>query len=209
MIGLRRRPSLQPNPAPRRPVRPSLEALESRCSPSTITLNVAYVANQQVTLSGMVVLGVADMRSGPVGGLTVQISGAATGTATTDPVGNYSVTLTASRLGQVQAKTSDGQSNTATATLTASTPVILNFGYVKEDNNFYVFSGQVIGDVTQGMAITFSGQSRAMQGKTCTVGPDGWFTITVQIAPTDLGTVGATATDWWGNNSELVSTLLS
>jgi hypothetical protein len=188
-------------------VRLSLEALEGRHCPSTIILtmdlSVAYHANRSVTFSGQVT----DTPS--PGGLTVQISGAATGTTTTDASGNYSVTLTATSLGVVQARTGDGLSNIATATLTAGTPDIQNFGYVKGDNNYYTFSGQVTGDVTQGMVVTFSGQSQAMQGKTCTVGVNGWFSITVQIPPSDLGTVSAVATDWWGIPSDVVSVLVT
>lgn len=207
MFRLLRRPSRRPSPPPRRPVRLSLEALEGRHSPSTITLNmdlsVAYHANRSVTFSGQVT------NTSSPGGLTVQISGAASGTTTTDAGGNYSVTLTATSLGAVQAKTTDGTSNVATATLTAGTPEIENFGYVKGDNNYFTFSGQVTGDVTQGMVVTFSGQSTAMQGKTCTVGANGWFSITVQIAPSDLGTVSASATDWWGIPSDVVSVLVT
>jgi hypothetical protein len=210
MLSLLRRPSRKQAPSSPRPVRLFLEALEGRDCPSTITLNVTYAANRQVILSGQVAASGSGARAGSdTSGVTVQISGAASGTTTTNSGGSYSVTLTANSLGQVQAKTTDGLSNTATAILTVGTPVIQNFGATKGLLNYYTFSGQVTGDVTGGMVITFGGQSTTMDGRTAAVDANGYFSITVQIPSNDLGTVSATAMDWWGLSSNAVYALIS
>jgi hypothetical protein len=210
MFRLIHRPSHKQTLFSPRPVRLLLEPLEDRNSPSTITLNVAYAANHHVILSGQVTAGGWGAHTdGEWSGVTVQISGAASGSTKTDANGNYSVDLTASSLGQVQAKTADILSNTATATLTSNTPTIELFGVVAGPLNFYTFSGQVTGDVTGGMVITFGGQVQAMNGRTVTVDADGYFAISVQINSNDLGTVTATATDWWGIYSDEVAVLVS
>jgi hypothetical protein len=198
MLRLFRRPSRTKAPSSPRPVRLLLEALEDRYCPSNITLNVSYAANRHVIFSGQVTPGSA--------GLTVQISGAASGSTTTDANGNYSVNLTPTSLGQVMAKTSDGQSNTAGAALSASTPTIQNFGYTKGFLNYYTFAGQVTGDVTGGMVITFGGIS-ALNGRTATVDANGNFSITVQVTDQGPWTASAYATDWWGLDSQVVYTI--
>ncbi len=147
MFGLLRRASCQNNPHPTRMVRPFLEALESRYCPSTSTstlsLNVSYAANRQVTLSGQLT------NTGTLGGQTIRITGAVATTATTDANGNYTVTLTASQLGEVDAQTADNQSNVAINNLTASTPTITQFGAVKGDLN----SMQTVGSTSRWRSI--------------------------------------------------------
>ena len=203
MLRLFRRPSRTKAPSSARPVRLLLEALEDRYCPSgpseTITLNVAYNANRQVTFSGHVT-------ASQPSGLTVQISGSASGTATTNANGDYSVTLTGNNLGQVSAATTDGRSNTATSTLTATTPTIQNLGYTKGFLNYYTFAGDVTGDVTAGMVIVFGGIS-ALSGRTATVDANGHFSITVQVTDQGPWTASAYAVDWWGLDSQTVYTI--
>jgi hypothetical protein len=200
MFSLLRRPSRTKAPSAPRPARLFLEALEDRNSPSTITLNVAYAANRQVTYSGHV--------TGGTPGQSVQISGAVSGSTTTNGNGDYSVTLTTDNLGQVSAQTTDGQSNTATATLSATTPMMQTFGYTKGFLDYYTFSGKVTGDVTAGMVITFGGID-ALNGKTATVDSNGNFSITVEITESDPGMATAYATDWYGLGSQVAYVLVS
>src|SRR5262249_27762547 len=73
-----------------------------------LTMNVNYGSRRAVTISGQV------YDSQPAG-LTVVISGAAAGTATTDFTGHYSVILTASYLGAVTAQVTNGLGLTSNA----------------------------------------------------------------------------------------------
>jgi hypothetical protein len=209
MLSLFRRPSRKPAPSTLRPVRLLLETLEDRNSPSQISLSVAYNPNHVVTLSGQVTAtGPNPHADGTYSGVTVVFSGAVTGAAETDGSGNFSVSLTADSLGQVNAQTEDGCSNVASVTLTANTPAIANFSVYAGYLNYYTFTGTVTGDVTGGMAVSFGGQVSALSGQSVSVDANGNFCITVKINPNDVGSVSATASDWWGIYSDTAYVLM-
>jgi hypothetical protein len=194
--------------------RPALERLEDRDCPSTITLSVAgYAANKQVTLTGDV-SGPGSMNNlmggtGPAwspAGLTVQLSGAASGSATTDANGHFSVTLTATALDSVFASTTDNLSNTASVMLMDVAPQISNFAFTEDSLNVYVFSGTVNGN-NAGEVVTLGGMVAATDGKVLTVSSTGYFSLVIQLCGhDDHGSLTAQATDWYGLTSNLAIT---
>lgn len=170
----------------------------------TLTLNYSWGANKTVTLTGKVT-------SAEPGGLSVTISGSASGNTTTDANGNFSVTLTASQLGQVAAGVTDqwGQASPiATVTLTNAAPQITNFTGVQGIGNVWTFTGHVVDEVPGGMTVTFAGLN-AVAGMTVTTNANGDFTLTVVIPAGQTGNVLCETTDMWGVNSNQPSTYVS
>ncbi|HZY85323.1 MAG TPA: hypothetical protein VFE78_10865 [Gemmataceae bacterium] len=220
-----RRPAL---PAAPRPVRPSLEWLEARDCPSTVTLNVEYNVGKTITLYGEVTAGgvagsstpgmgnttqlLGSMSSAPAGlpGVSVAFRGSATGSATTDANGDFTFTTQATSLGEVAAATTDGQSNTASVVLSSSAPVISNFKAYQEGTSNY---WDVIGHVTDGnfmaagLTILINGSpvtiNNGGQGQKATVNANGDFDLCVKLNGTgsDNGNIDALVTDAWGKLS--------
>ncbi len=122
---------------PQPTARLGLERLETRDTPSTLTMSATYGLGHNVTLSGNL-----SGTSTPAN-QTICITGVASGMAETDANGNFSVTIQANTLGEVDAQTMDGASNVASVTLTDTAPKCFNFGGVPEGNNMWVFSGTV------------------------------------------------------------------
>ena len=224
MLGLltrSRRPARPASPASPRPVRPCLESLEARDCPSFVTLNVAYGAGQQITLYGTLMsaagsstpgFGSQQSMSGAVAGGTIAFSGSAAGTVTTDCNGNFAYTTNALSLGEVDAATTDGQSNVAKVVLASSAPVISNFKAVEEGNTRY---WDITGHVTDGnfsaagLVVHLTGAPVTVynggQGLNTTVDSNGNFDLCVCLngTGTDNGGVYATTTDAWGMESNM------
>jgi hypothetical protein len=180
--------------------RPALEKLESRYCPAgpTITLNVVMLNQRNIQLCGQVTEPGAN-----VSGLTVTISGEATGTTTTNSNGVYSVVLQAAALGDVHAKTVDGAgqaSNDAVYTLACDPPVIQNFT-ASQNGNIWTFTGTVVDESAPGETVTFGGISQ-LNGKTATVNSNGTFSLSVWLPSGLDNTVWAQDTNWWGQQSE-------
>src|SRR5262249_60108844 len=102
----------------------------------SVTLSVHQGPNRQVILSGQVT----DLDPG---GLTVTISGVASGSATNDSNGSFSVTLTATALGTLTASVTNlwGKSGNTHADLTNVAPVITAFSVREASEDVFVFSG--------------------------------------------------------------------
>lgn len=191
-----------PKSIPPRSFRPQLERLEDRLSPSgfeMLWMNVTYDPNREVTLSGALY-----SMGGPVANQTVNFGGVVNGTATTNVLGMYSVTLPVSQLGQVTAASADGLSNTMQATLVGGTPTIDRFMAMPQNNGYWMLCGQVTGAPTQGEVIQFDGIS-AVAGLTCNVNADGTFAAVALIPSGQGGDVMAGAVDWWGDTSNEVT----
>ena len=145
-------------------------------------------------------------------GLTVTLAGTVNTTAVTDANGNYSVTLNAANLGNVQATAVDGDgavSNTATAALTCPTPVISNFACV-DNAGVVTLSGTVTHPDENGMAILLQGVPPSLQnGVTVTAGSGGNFTYTFTAAANDAGTVEASCADCWSQQSNVATATLT
>jgi hypothetical protein len=190
-----------------------LERLEDRLSPVSISpgptsppppmeslsLNVTYLQNKQVTLSGNLT-----GASGAIPNETINLSGAVSGTAVTNAQGAYSVTLTATTLGQVSAASADGMSNIADFTLVGGTPTITNFGAMAEDNGLWYFFGTVANAPPQGEVVNFGGIN-ALQGQSVAVSSSGSFEFYAIVNSGNGGWATAEAVDWWGDTSQIAS----
>jgi hypothetical protein len=164
-----------------------------------LTFSVSYGALKQITLSGKLI------DESPAN-RTVTFSGSASGTATTDANGNFSVTLTANSLGSVSASATDAanhSSNTAMVTLASSAPVISNFHVSEEPEGWYEFTGDVTDESPFGLTVHFGGAPVSLVGKTCTVDLAGEFCLRIQLngLDSDNGTASAWLSDWWGQMS--------
>jgi hypothetical protein len=169
-----------------------------------LTMDVAYGQQKQITLSGRLV-------DESPGGRTVTFSGAASGSVVTDQYGDYSITLTASSLGNVYASATDPaghQSNQAVVKLTSDIPKIVNFTAVEGENHEFTFSGSVEDEWAWGLTVQFLGSVSSLNGQTQTVNADGTFTVIMQLNGTssDNGNVFAGVSDWWGQWSQVVFT---
>lgn len=186
----------------------SLESLEDRLSPGmigpppgeTITLNVTYLPNQEATFSGQL-----KNQAGPIANQAVNLTGAVNATATTNSQGNYSITLAVPQLGQENAASADGHSNTAQFTLAGGSPVISNFTAEAEGNGLWLFSGTVTGAPTQGEVVNFGGIT-PLVGQSTSVNPDGTFDFYAIVNNGQGGWASAQAVDWWGDTSTIVGT---
>jgi hypothetical protein len=163
----------------------------------TITLTITYHPQRGITLSGQVTDEVP-------GGRTVSISGVANGYGMTNADGTFSIDLTASGLGNIQASTSDSwglTSNTAQVTVASEAPAITDFGGVHQAGNTWTFSGKVSDESAPGLTVRFGGLP-SLQTKMAIVESSGWFFLTVTLGPSESGTATAQTTDWWGLDSE-------
>jgi hypothetical protein len=215
MFGLFTRPSRIRKPLARRTTSLFLERLEDRLSPSgsgpvsggggttppseTITLSVTYDPNKQATFSGQLT-----NQNGPVPNQTINLTGVANGTTTTNAQGVFNVTLSIPQLGTEYAASADGQSNTAQITLVGGSPVISSFTAVAVGGGLWTFQGNVSGAPTQGEAINFGGIT-PLQGQSTGVNSDGTFSFTCMVPTGEGGWATAQAIDWWGDTSETAS----
>jgi hypothetical protein len=168
----------------------SANATLSVSAPS-LTMSLANGPNRQVTLSGKVT-------DAQPGGLVVTFAGAASGSTTTNADGSYSVTLTATALGQITATTQDVWGlNSAAVSVTVSNaaPTITLSG--SQVGNVWTFSGRVTDECPAGLVVVFSGPAD-LAGQKATVQSDGTYSLTIMLSSCDTGIVTATVTDWWG-----------
>jgi hypothetical protein len=162
----------------------------------TLTLAIAYGAQRTITLSGQVT-------DAQAGACTVQFTGVATGSTTTNADGTYRLTVSASQLGTVQAVAQDpwGQKSAAAQlSVTSAAPSITNFQAIRGTLNVWTFQGQVTDESAQGLVVRFGGLP-SLAGYTATVRSDGWFYLTVELPDGEQGTASAQTTDWWGLDS--------
>jgi hypothetical protein len=166
--------------------------------PPTLTLSLGYGSQRTVTLSGQV----SDIDAGS---LTITFGGEVSASVVTNPDGTFTLTTQAAGLGNVQAVTTNrwGEtSNTAQVTVSATAPVITSFIATMGSDNLWTFSGTVSDKSAAGLIIYLGGIS-GLSGQTATVGADGTFCVTVQLAAGVQGDATAQTTDWWGLNSNV------
>ena len=169
-----------------------------------VSLKVTYNTRRIVTLSGRVV-------DETPGNLAITFGGKVSGSATTDANGNFSQILTATGLGAVTAVTRDAQgvdSNIATLMLTSAVPKITNFVVTTEGHGMYTITGKVVDEDPQGMIVTLSSVYAAVNGQTVTAASDGTFSLNIFLPPGAYGSITAKTTDWWGQDSDSVTTLI-
>jgi hypothetical protein len=199
-------PSAKKASRPQPTARLGLERLETRDTPSTLTMSATYGLGSKVTLSGNL-----SGTSTPANQI-ICISGVASGMPCTDANGNFSITVQAGSLGEVDAQTMNGSSNVASVTLTDTAPQCFNFGAVPEGNNMWVFSGtvtwthpfqsmqaQIQGPPPFGVVPVGATSNGTMNNGICT----GTFSVCIQLngQQSDNGNYIATATDFWGTQS--------
>ena len=204
MFGLFPRSHRKPLPAPARSPRPTLESLERRDCPSTISLITTNRSGRNtVSIMGRV------FNTPSPGGLTVNLGGVVNGTATTTAYGTFSAVLPASALGTVTAATADGQSNVAQSNLSDPSQQISTFSYTEYCIGMFDFSGHVNGGY-QGETVNLGGL-QSLQGVTATVDANGNFSVCVQLQDNqyDMGNATAQAVDAWGQTSNLATDWVS
>ncbi len=164
--------------------------------PVTLTMAVAYGSARNLTLSG-------HLANAPtVSNQAVAISGQATGTATTDVNGDYTIALTATALGEV-----DAASNGATASVMLTDPALFidSFSHFEGSGGLITFSGHVTreGRGTAGLWISLYG-GPSVTNQYAAVQADGSFSVTLQFPgqSIDNGTVWAKTVDAWGTVSD-------
>jgi len=161
----------------------------------SLSIGVSEVAGGKVAVSGTV----NDMTKA---GLTITIGGVASGTATTNSSGYFSVTLDASALGTVTATTQDvwGQgSNVAQASFTSIAPEIIAFTGTWVEGTTWLFTGTVCDVSPVGLTVVFSG---AISGQT-TTGANGAFAFYFNVPHGTFEDAGAQVTDIWGLESQI------
>jgi hypothetical protein len=180
------------------------QGLTSPTVDSTITNQVPQVTltltmNQQrsVTLTGTVV---DDERSGR----PVVLSGVVNATVVTNKMGAFTLTTDASALGQITATTTDswGQQSQPAMVTVASAKPWLTLECAQVEGNRWTFQGKVYDESPQGLIVTFGGTPE-LEGQTAVAGPDGSYSLTVELPPGTNCTVTAQTTDWWGLVSDL------
>lgn len=163
----------------------------------TVNLSISYGSQRTVTLYGTVT-------GMDVAGRTVNISGVASGSPVTDSTGYFTLTTTASALGNISANTMDlwGQTSAnATVTATSSAPVIQNLIAVHGIGSTWTIQGTVVDESAGGLTVSFGGDLPSYNGQTTTTADNGTFSLTKTLAAGESGTVTAIVTDWWGQYS--------
>jgi hypothetical protein len=197
MFGLFRTP--KPVAAKRPTTRLSLEALECRCVPTALSMNITYNGGTSVTLSGT-------LSGTPYAqGQTIQFGGEAWGQTTTDANGNYSITENAAGLGQIGAAVPT-LSTYATATLTDSGPQLTSFAAIEQTGSWWEFKGTFTYNYTiSGMTLTLNGAPVDIQNVHYSLDSSGTFDEWIQLngKSNDNGMVACYITDAWGVNSNM------
>jgi hypothetical protein len=177
-----------------------LEFLEERAVPSA----TSFTSFTENTLTGHTVRLSGFVAGTDLAGTTISISGVASGQATADATGFFSLQTDASGLGLVVANiVNSGQIvDTAQALVTTMTPSLtLTVTYGAQRT--VTLSGRVTDESPGGLTVNFTG---AAAGSTVT-NADGTFSLTLQASC--LGPVTATTADCWGVVSAPASVAIS
>ena len=182
-------------PGARRPVRLSLECLETReCLSPVITCFSATPTNtgRQVELRGTV----ADDH--PERDL-LTFTGAVISNTTPDIYGNFDYFTTAAGLGTVTAVASHyGQKSLpVTGIIASAAPVITSFEVIQGPNGNWTFQGTVADECPAGIVVTFGGNAQVI-GLRATVDQNGNFSATFYLPNLTSGFVNAQCSDVWG-----------
>jgi hypothetical protein len=137
------------------------------------------------------------------GTCTVNITGVATATGIKpDANGAFTVTVTATALGEVDAQATDALgalSNTDFFNIDGHKPVIDSLYYVRMDTGVYKIQGHVTDDPVAGIVVYFGGEVKAISGLSAVCDANGYFEVTfTDTNPADIGVFTADCIDWWG-----------
>jgi hypothetical protein len=154
-------------------------------------------ADRMLTISGQV-------NDSVLGGDIVTISGIASGTATTDSSGHYSLVVQATSQGTISAFVTDVWgliSSAVQTTFTAPAPAITSFSDFLS-GRYWAFDGTVEDAMPAGVTVTFWGVTSG----SCDCQADGSFTW---VSSLQLGAASgmeyAQAVDCWGNVSNIAT----
>lgn len=191
-------------PGARRPVRLSLECLETReCLSPVITSFSATPTNgpssRQVELKGTV----SDFH--PEWD-TVTFSGMAAGSVMPDMNGNFDVFTTGFGLGAVTAVATRyvERSSPVTSIITSAPPTITAFQVIQGPNGNWTFQGSVADEAPFGIVVKFGGNGQ-VNGLTATVDKNGNFSATFYLPNLTCGFVTAQCCDVWSLVSNTVT----
>jgi hypothetical protein len=170
------------------------QAQLTNTAPSATVMAMQTGPNNTLTISGHV----SDMVEG---GAVVTVGGIASGTATTDASGNYSLVVQASGQGTITATATDVwglASQLVQTNYTSQAPVISGFSASVSSGGYWIFTGTVNDPSLIGITVTLSG----VVGGTCTVRADGSFEYDSSLMYGSAeGAEYAKATDSSGNVS--------
>jgi len=173
----------------------TVEQLESRDCPSTVTLNAQVLEDHQVRLTGLVTdggVGVANVQ--------VQFSGAAGGSIVSAADGSFSYTTSNAELGVAHAVGYVGGqavTNTADANISVTAPS-LAASISGVNQNLVTISGHVDDLDADELVVVFSGIGSAQ----ITPDENGDFMITLEAS--GLGDLEASVVDLWGQAADPV-----
>lgn len=167
-----------------------LEARDCPAAPQIMMFSSTIVQGQTVQLSGMV------MDENP-GSVSINFSGAASGTTTSNALGLFQFQTTASQLGTIYAQASDNQALTSQVaeSILSAPPPTLTVNLTQQAGRMVTLSGQVTAGALANLTVCFTGQVAA----TTTTSSTGAFTYTGQASA--LGAITAKVTDIWGQQS--------
>jgi hypothetical protein len=165
-----------------------------------VSFHETVSAGRQVTFSGVV------YDESPAT-CRISITGATTVPNITPAAdGSFTVTVTASALGEVDCQAWDAQgapSNLDFTVLESHKPVIDTLAYQSLGDNKFKLYGHVTGDGVQGLPVTFGGEVNAVRGQSALCDANGYFELTfTDTDPTDIGVITADFTDWWGESAD-------
>lgn len=181
-------------PATARFVRPCLEGLEDRLTPTSLSLNYQIMQQNGAQFMGQLSGGtnVANQK------VTITGPGGFTTTATTDNNGFYHF-MAATKLGNYVASVSDPTVSQATVSINPPAPTITDFVCIALGGGMEELKGVVTGTPDpMGMTITFGGV--LPNTDTATVGAGGTFDVTFMVGGLH-GPVTAQTVDWWNQSS--------
>jgi len=170
--------------------------------PAIQNLSISYGRPGTVILAGRVI-------DSAAAGLTVNFTGAATGSTTTDAQGWFSVTLTQAVPGEIEAKVFNAWGLGATGSVfsTNQPPVIATLDACRSTGNVWVFEGVVEDEEPEHCIVYFTGLP-SLEGLTVPVDINGRYCLVVELAPGEEGTVLAIAYDSEGLASEVAEVLV-
>lgn len=182
--------------------RPAMERLEDRHCPAVpVIMSMAWESGQQsFTLMGTV----CDEQPA---GLTVQFTGAFTGTTTTNSFGGFSLQVQPESLGFVFATVTDSEgltSQSAQANLFSNAPMISGFSAMRVIDDMWVFSGTVSDEHRAGLKVRLGGLT-CLENKTVCTDANGYFSLTLEVPQGEQGTIWAQTADWWGLSSNVAT----
>ncbi len=180
-----------------------MEMLWSQPVTADITSAVPVISNltvvesgpeRQVTISGTVT-------DEDPEGILVSITGKVTANGSPDASGNFSITATATELGDVTVTATDpwGLEDVEIGTITSNAPAIVDLVIEQDGHDYWFIRGRIVDEFPAYLTVFFGG---VLAGYFQTADHRGIFEITVHSP--EEGEAYVSVYDWWGIQSQLV-----